>query len=128
MSDPYTVTRDRPLSNGRGRRREGSPCLASTSEGQENDATTQDMNQRLTKRVFLNLPTGMHLASNTMRSIGVPVFAEAVAHPSERRSQWRRIVAARANGRHFFLFPTADGYKRMVQRMGYGQELSATNN
>jgi hypothetical protein len=70
----------------------------------------------------------MHLASNTMHSIGVPVFAEAVAQPSERRSQWKRIVAARVNGRHFFLFPTADGCKRMVQRMGYGQESSATNN
>ena len=70
----------------------------------------------------------MHLASNTMHSTGVPVFAEVVAHSSERRSQCRRMVAARVNGRHFFLFPTADGYERMVQRMGYGQELSATNN
>lgn len=86
------------------------------------------MNKRLTKKEFLNLPTGMHLVSNTHHSIGVPVFSEMVAPLSAREGQWRRIVAAKANGRHFFLFDTAAGYKQMVERMGYGQQVAVVNN
>lgn len=86
------------------------------------------MNQRLTKKCFLTLPTGTHLVSNTHHSIGVPTFAETVVPALARERQWRRIVAARVNGCHFFLFASPDGYKQMVVRMGYGKEMSAANN
>ncbi len=86
------------------------------------------MNQNLTKTCLFSLSTGVHLVSNTHHSIGVPVFAETVSPVREREQQWRRIVVAKANGRHFFLFATAEGYKQMIERMGYGQLLSAAYN
>jgi hypothetical protein len=86
------------------------------------------MNQRLTKKCFLKLATGMHLVSNIHHSIGVPIFAETVVPSLARGSQRRRIVAARVNGRHFFLFESPDGYKQMVARIGYGKEMFTANN
>jgi hypothetical protein len=86
------------------------------------------MNQRLTKKCFLTLPTGTHLVSNTHHSIGVPIFAETVVPSLARERQWRRIVAARVNGRHFFMFGSPDGYKQMLARMGYGKEKFTANN
>ena len=84
----------------------------------------ESMNERLTKRCFLGLAEGKYLVSNTQHAPGVPVFAEYVAAAEKRETQWRRIVASRANGRHFFLFATCDGYAQMLQRFGFVSHLN----
>jgi len=84
----------------------------------------ESMNQRLTKHCFLRLTEGKYLVSNTHHASGIPVFAQYVVAPEKRETQWRHIVASGANGRHFFLFDTCDGYAQMLQRFGFVSRLN----
>ncbi len=82
------------------------------------------MNERLTKRFFFSLPEGKYLVSNTHHAPGIPVFAEYLVPPEKREAQWRRIIAARVDGRHFSLFETCDGYAQMLKKFGLAANLN----
>ena len=53
---------------------------------------------KLTKKFFVNLTDG-YVVSNCGLSPAKSVFEEVVQAGAGRQVQWRRIVAARANGR-----------------------------
>jgi hypothetical protein len=76
---------------------------------------------KLTKKIFLTLPAGKYLVSNTcIDTKGTPLFAEYIADLEDREKQWRRIVASKSNGRKFMLFDTVAAHAQFLEQFGFG--------
>ncbi len=54
---------------------------------------------KLTKRLLYQLPAGAYITSNCHHDFFTPVFQERLGPLGTRGDTWRRVVAARANGR-----------------------------
>lgn len=71
--------------------------------------------QKLNKKYFLGLPTGVYLISNCCEMVGpntyTPAFHEYVASPEEREAQWKTIKAAHVNHRLCTIYPSLQEYK-----------------
>ena len=69
--------------------------------------------EKLTKKFFLRQMTGHYLVSNC----GFPsIFEEEIAPVSQRNEQWKRIVAAGANGRYCYVFQSPVEAKRLFDK------------
>ena len=54
--------------------------------------------EKLTKKLLVSLPEEAFVVSNLRNEEGRPVFAEKVSPVRTRSQQWRRVIAAGANG------------------------------
>lgn len=72
--------------------------------------TLHRLPQKLTRKMFSQLPLGVFLASNLMRSRTESVFAEYVRGASERENQWQRIKARGCDQRLCYVFPNETEY------------------
>lgn len=59
---------------------------------------------KLSRKFFMNLPTGVFLVSNCYIAPKQPIFAQYVLPLPKRETQWRRICVARANQRKCHIF------------------------
>lgn len=66
--------------------------------------------KKLTKSLFLSLPTGSFLVSNIMGRDYRSVFAAEVANASERAQQWTQIAVANADQRQCRVFQSRGKY------------------
>jgi len=64
----------------------------------------------LTKKFFFSLLPGDYLVSNVFEATGQPIFAEIIKPKGQRESQWKAIVAARANRRRCQVFNSKKHY------------------
>lgn len=75
---------------------------------------------KLSKKVFMELPTGTYLVSNCYKPIGLnrlaPAFTETVAPPAEREVQWRRIRDAGTDHRLCFIYRSLEDYELSVRK------------
>ena len=55
--------------------------------------------ERLTKRLFLSLPSGVYVVSNLYPDGRESAFAEKVGSDLERVFAWKRVKIVRANGK-----------------------------
>jgi hypothetical protein len=60
---------------------------------------TGDSRFRLSKRSYMNLPSGLWLVSNVYAQSGEPVFVGRVATPAGRAAQWLRLTRTGADQR-----------------------------
>lgn len=75
-----------------------------------------DTSIKLTKKMFMALPTGGLLVSNCMVSRNQSVFEEPVEQEGPARSrQWDRVVAARASQRLCRVFRSRDDYEAWLK-------------
>lgn len=68
---------------------------------------------KLTKALFLKIPSGVFLISNCHARNGQPVFAECVADSGDRQRQWQRIVEAGAAHRICLITGSEADFKTM---------------
>jgi len=72
--------------------------------------------RKLTKQYLMSRRAGSYLVGNICDHHCSPEFAELVTPKSERREQWERIKAARANGRLCGLFRDQRTFERQAKR------------
>ena len=76
--------------------------------------------QKLTKKFFLELPTGVYLVSNCYEMVSVdtytPAFYDYVVASDQREIQWKQIKATGANHRQCMIYRTADEFKESLRR------------
>ena len=76
--------------------------------------------QKLTKKFFLSLPTGVYLVSNCYEMVSTdaytPAFYEYVVASDQREAQWQRIKAAGANHRLCIVYRTTDEFTESLRR------------
>ena len=77
------------------------------------------INQKLTKKFLMQLPSGTFLVSNCFRRLGpetlTPVFYENVLPLDDREAQWQRIKACGANHRLCHVYKDSEQYKQIRQ-------------
>ena len=81
-------------------------------------ATIQPMSVKLIKKILLAAPGGAYLVSNCFHGFTTAsVFEEIVAPPRDREEQWKRVVAARADGRLCRVFATQQDYQTWLKEV-----------
>jgi len=86
--------------------------IAATTDGQ-----AQITDAKLTKQLFMSLPTGVRLTSNVREpseGLLVPVFAALVVPPDDREAQWQRIRAEGMNGKTCLVFESRVAYEQWL--------------
>ena len=68
----------------------------------------------LTKRTFMDLPSGQYLVSNVGHSISEPCFAEYVTLEEHRSEQWERIKMQGVEQRKCMVFHDEKSYRDWV--------------
>ena len=83
----------------------------------------EKMRGRLTKKFYLEIPTGLFLVSNVGWDLELPAFAEKVVRHSEREAQWKKIVEFGADQRLCHVFKDVHDYKKWVSTIGMTTRL-----
>ena len=75
---------------------------------------------KLSKKLFMELPTGAYLVSNCYRPVGprrlAAAVTESVAPPAEREVQWRHIKDMNADHRLCFIYRGLEDYEQSLQK------------
>ncbi len=72
--------------------------------------------EKLSKALFLKLPDGLYLVSNTCHTPTDPLFAEVICPSSTRHVQWQRIKSARVDQRTCRVFADKESYQRWLSQ------------
>src|SRR5262249_37373862 len=70
----------------------------------------QPQRRKLTKKVFMSIPTGAFLVSNIRNGAREPVFAEAVSQNAAGVEQWQKIKAINIQDRLCYIFDSQNHY------------------
>ena len=77
--------------------------------------------EKLSKKLLMQLPTGVFLVSNCYMPMGhrtvTPVFAERITALDDREAQWERIKDSGANGRNCEIHKNSESYKCQRQAL-----------
>lgn len=75
---------------------------------------------KLTKKFFHSLETGVFLVSNCHINVGLntysPAFYEYVMPPKKRQEQWQRIKEAGADQRQCHVYSNIEEFKHALQK------------
>ena len=74
---------------------------------------------KLTKHFFMSAAEGLFLLSNVGHTPSQPLFAQLVAPPDQRETQWQEIVACGANHRFCHLFKSPNDYLEFSASVSY---------
>jgi hypothetical protein len=77
----------------------------------------ESIRSKLTKKVFMELPENVYIASNTFMQKGISVYDDKVAPMSKRDIQWKKIVEASADQRMCHIFKTQADYKKWLKQL-----------
>ena len=69
---------------------------------------------KLSKKFFINLPTGVFLVSNCFSSPQKSIFAQYVLPLPERENQWQQICAAGASQRNCHIFKDETAFQHWL--------------
>jgi hypothetical protein len=72
--------------------------------------------EKLSKALFLKLPDGLYLVSNTCHTPTDPLFAEVICPLSTRFAQWQRIKSARVDHRTCMVFKDKESHLRWAMQ------------
>ena len=72
--------------------------------------------EKLSKALFLKLPDGLYLVSNTCRTPIDPWFAEVICPLSTRYGQWQRIKSASVDHRTCMVFKNKESHQRWLSQ------------
>jgi hypothetical protein len=86
------------------------------------DTTFEIMRGKLTKKFYLQIPTGLFLVSNVCWAPDKPIFAEKVVSQSERENQWKRIVESRVVQRLCHIFADEKDHEKWYKRFHWTKE------
>jgi hypothetical protein len=79
--------------------------------------------QKLTKKLFTQLPEGLYLASNVHDDLFRSIFEENIAALDRREEQWKRIVSAGASQRIVYVFKTKEDYEIWLGHAKYKPDI-----
>ena len=77
----------------------------------------ESIRSKLTKKVFMELPENVYIASNTFKQKGISLYEDKVAPVSKRDIQWKKIVKASADQRMCHVFKTKADYKKWLKHV-----------
>ena len=82
--------------------------------------------RKLSKKFFMELPTGLFIVSNCYEMIGpriyTPAFCGCVAPPEMREAQWEQIRNSGADQRMCKVYPSSEEYKKERELLTDSQE------
>ncbi|GEM_PF-3210295 len=71
---------------------------------------------KLTKKFYLQIPSGLYLVSNICWTPYSPVFGEKVVKDADREKQWKRIVDCGAAQKMCHIFANQKEHKNWVKK------------
>lgn len=72
---------------------------------------------KLTKKFYMQIPTGLYLISSVGWTPTEPIFAEMIESKSGREKQWKRIVGCAVSQRMCFVFKDKKTHLKWVKQM-----------
>jgi hypothetical protein len=75
----------------------------------------EKMRGRLTKKFFLQVPTGLYLVSNCS-TFDRPIFEEKILHNKNREDQWKRILKSEADQRLCYIFKNKKDHENWLKQ------------
>jgi hypothetical protein len=80
------------------------------------EVVIEKMSGKLTKKFFLQIPTGLYLVSSIGWAPNRPIFEEKVLHNKNREDQWERILKCRADQRLCYIFENKKDHEKWLKQ------------